>query len=246
MRLPKVFSTSLRASALLIFILACATPTTRLAADESTSPAQNLDTAAKQPDAVSSWLRANSTANDHEERVLRRHNNKSAVQHAALTDAKPGSPSLFWVLPLMAVLAVIFIATMVARRWLPGVRQMTGGGVIHILTRRYLSSKQSLCLVRLGPRVVLLGVTPEHITALADIDDSQEVSRMVAAVESSRPGSFTRTMSALAPNEQEAAEPGPREAWSVSSTRLSDAADGIRGILAKVREASKAGASPST
>jgi flagellar biogenesis protein FliO len=221
----------MRAILLLIVILASATPAARVSAQPA--------------DAVSSWLRQNATTDDRADRVLRRpHVSKSTVQHAAVVDAKSGSPSLFWLLPLLAVLAVIFIATMVARRWLPGVRQMTGGGVIHILTRRYLSSKQSLCLVRLGQRVVLLGVTPERITALANIDDSQEVASMVAAVESARPGSFSRTMSALAPNESDAAPPPGREAWSISTSQFSEAAQAVRGILARVRQAAKSGAAP--
>ena len=75
MRPPRLVTPGMRAILLLITTLASATPAARLCA--------------QQPDAVSSWLRQNSSTDDRADRVLRRpHVSKSMVQHAAVVDAK--------------------------------------------------------------------------------------------------------------------------------------------------------------
>src|SRR5690606_5612643 len=83
-------------------------------------------------------------------------------------------------LRLAAVLAVIWVAV-VAMRWY--VRRMnceSGGSTRHlqILETRALGPNRALHLVRLGDRAVLIGVTPERINQLMEIDDGEEVERL--------------------------------------------------------------------
>lgn len=87
-------------------------------------------------------------------------------------DAKSNSPS-GWsrtTLALVGVLALIAFLAFVSRklRFLPTARRP---GMIQILSRTPLSGRQSLCLVRIGPRSVLLGITADRINALDVIDD---------------------------------------------------------------------------
>ncbi|MPZ98551.1 MAG: flagellar biosynthetic protein FliO [Dehalococcoidia bacterium] len=83
-------------------------------------------------------------------------------------------------LRLAAVLAVIWVAVL-GMRWY--VRRMSGEGGgstrhLQILETRALGPNRALHLVRLGDRAVLIGVTPERINQLMEIDDGEEVARL--------------------------------------------------------------------
>ena len=75
---------------------------------------------------------------------------------------------------------MIGAADYAARRWMPRIGPRVGGSSIKVLARHHLSSKQSLCLVRLGRGLVLLGVTPNHIQNVAQIQDPEEVAERTA------------------------------------------------------------------
>jgi flagellar biosynthetic protein FliO len=76
---------------------------------------------------------------------------------------------------LGAVLALIFAVVIVVRRYVPSVRAMSGGA-LKVISRVHLSPKQSVALVQVGPRLILIGVTPDRLTPLGEISDPQEVS----------------------------------------------------------------------
>lgn len=122
--------------------------------------------------------------------------------------------------PIAVVFGVMAVLTWAGRKWLPQARQASSAqSVIRVLARQHLSSKQSLCLVKLGPKVVLLGVTPEHIGNVLEIRDPDEAASLVAAVESSRGRSFSRTMATFAestkrnePEDSGSYEPVPNDA----------------------------------
>jgi flagellar biosynthetic protein FliO len=78
-------------------------------------------------------------------------------------------------LALGAVLALIFAVMIVVRRYVPSVRAMSGGA-LKVISRVHLSPKQSVALVQVGPRLILIGVTPDRLTPLGEISDPREVS----------------------------------------------------------------------
>ena len=89
-------------------------------------------------------------------------------------------------LRLGLVLLVIW-AAVVAMRWYT--RRVNGGGAgggagrqLAVLETRALGPNRALHLVRLGSRAVLIGVTPERINRLIEIDDPEEVERLSIAV----------------------------------------------------------------
>ncbi len=146
---------------------------------------------------------------DQPRRTLHRRSETSASAERAVPDApstgsagltndrQTGAFSLAW--PLCAVLGLIGLGVAVVRRWLPGAAaQTSGGGGILVLSRQHLSAKQSLCLVRLGRRIVLVGITPERISTLSEILDADEAAAVVAAVERAKPGSFSTMFGKLA------------------------------------------------
>ncbi|RMF81313.1 MAG: hypothetical protein D6744_07280, partial [Planctomycetota bacterium] len=51
-------------------------------------------------------------------------------------------------------------------------------GVVQVISRAALSPRQSICLVRVGPRMVLVGVTADHVRPLDVIDDAALVAQL--------------------------------------------------------------------
>lgn len=102
---------------------------------------------------------------------------------------------------LGVVLAVILGCALFARRYL-----QTGGGAgapsgLEIVARTHLSPKQSICLVRAAGRLVMVGVTPDRITHLSDIDHADAVATLVGMAETRKPQSSTAAFNRLVDDE---------------------------------------------
>lgn len=74
---------------------------------------------------------------------------------------------------LGAVLAVIFGIVLLLRRYVPSARAMSGGP-LKVVGRIHLSPKQSVALLQVGRRHVLVGITPDRLTNLGHIADPDE------------------------------------------------------------------------
>ena len=94
-------------------------------------------------------------------------------------------------LRLRLVLVVVWGAVMAMRWYVRRTGGVTGGGddgrQLQVLETRALGPNRSLHLVRLGGRAVLLGVTPERINQLLEIDDPDEVERLSVAITQAEP-----------------------------------------------------------
>lgn len=93
--------------------------------------------------------------------------------------------------PLLSVLALIMVLAWIVKKCLPGRNSLISQGAIEVLSRTALSSKQSLVLVRMGRRLLLLGVTNDDINTLCVVEDPDQVAMLVGEVASGRPGSIT-------------------------------------------------------
>lgn len=157
----------------------------------------------------------------------------SGVRQSAL-----GTSDLFW--PLAVVLLAIAGVTVVLRKLLPRTNRVGAGGVIEILASHYFSNKHSLCLVRLGRRAVLLGVTPERIAAVAEITDREEVAGIVSAIEVKRPSSFTSAFSRACGRDLvvKPANEVEERAELVKGERLARAGASVRELVGRIRSLS--------
>lgn len=158
-----------------------------------------------------------------------------------LTLPENGFFSMFW--PLLVVLGVVMGIAAAVKKWMPGAARVTGGGAISILARQYVSSKQSLCLVRLGRRVVLVGMTPNSMTTLSEVTDADEIATIASALERGKAGSFSTALSKLsdsdaaveAPDDESyeasVAKPNGRlRRFDESESRVSDLIERIRAL----------------
>jgi len=81
---------------------------------------------------------------------------------------------------LAVVLALIGVVFVLARRWLPSARIGSDHGIMRVAGRLAISPRQSLVLVRVGKRFVLVGVSPERVNAVCEIADAEEVAELVS------------------------------------------------------------------
>lgn len=164
----------------------------------------------------------------------------------------PGPP---WyrsgVMALGAVLGLLLLISYVARRYVPAVRAL-GCGVVKVIQRTPLSSKQSLALVEVGRRLVLVGIAPERISSLAVIDDAEECAHLLARVDRSA-GSSGREFKTVLSAEAGKLEPacaGEVEARirpsvldegrrADGSQRLVDTRGHLQGMLKKLKQMQK-------
>ncbi|HUW83920.1 MAG TPA: flagellar biosynthetic protein FliO [Phycisphaerae bacterium] len=139
---------------------------------------------------------------------------------------------------LAVVVVLILVAAWVAKRLLPGMRRDGKRGPLQVLATTYLSPKQSLALVRCGRRMILIGVTPEHISSLAVMDDTNDLPSLARVSDRSDgqrlSGQFNEVLDEAAKdfdrNDAAWDEPlGPDE------RELAAARQEIRGLLDRVR-----------
>ncbi|MFQ5425072.1 MAG: FliO/MopB family protein [Phycisphaerae bacterium] len=208
-------------------------------ADRGASRAASRN-AADAGDAVSSWISGMSSQPEAAERTL--HRGRTGKIKRSRNEVTPPKGSArrsvqFW-WPTFAILGFIIVAALVARRFFPQIRHRTGGGAIKVLARHPLSNKQSLCLIRLGRGLVLVGVTSDRIQTLARIEDPEEAASVIGMIERGRSDSFTSALNRLA----ERQDGGPaaqenRAAWSArpSRDRLAQTRESVQTLVARVR-----------
>lgn len=189
----------------------------------------------------SAGLHQSVASSNEPKRLLRRSSTEKDVprveNRSPQFDKPVGLFDLFW--PLGIVLGLIFFCVLAVRRWMPRASRWGGGQGIKVLSRHYLSGKQSLCLLRLGRRLVLVGITPDRVSTLVEIADPDEVAEVVSAVERGRPGSFTSLFSHSTSRDQVGLENSNdnliEDERLTSSQRLARTENNVHELVKRVR-----------
>lgn len=90
-----------------------------------------------------------------------------------------GSLRMLW--PLAVVLGVVGTVYWTARRWMPAAR-VRDSGVMRTLGRLSLAPKHQMVAVQVGRRVLLVGVSPDRVSALGTIANPAEVADLLSRV----------------------------------------------------------------
>lgn len=187
--------------------------------------------------AVTEWIRELSDSAGAGGKLTRRRPDKKAGSAGLPRRSNQGSSAglkYWW--PTGIVLALIAVAVVFLKRWFPQARG-AAGGPIKILARHHLSNKQSLCLIRLGDGIFLVGITPDRIHGIAQISDPEQVSSIIASTERGRQGSFTAAFERFAPGEAAVDAPGleAEPPLMLPPGRLAAARSGVREVMGRVR-----------
>ncbi len=97
------------------------------------------------------------------------------------------------------ILVLVGIAWVARRFWPGGIHIGRGTGPIRILARTGLPPRHTLYLIRVGRRILLVGVTGESISTLSEITDAEEVDRLevsaTGSLNESLPPGFEKVLS---------------------------------------------------
>lgn len=205
------------------------------------------DEAGGDGDAVTTWLQGTLVRPGHPAAAGQRSqtDGQTVPRRASSGGRDSGSSVAHMLWPLLVVLAVIAGGAVAVRKLFPRANRLGGGGVIDLLASHYLSGRQSLCLVRLGRRAVLLGVTPERIAPVLEISDPEELADVVSAVERGRPNSFSSAFARFCPRDYggKLAERQAEGRDAVPVDRLTKAGGGVRDLVGRIRSLSEKGES---
>lgn len=75
------------------------------------------------------------------------------------------------VISLLGIVGLIFL-TYYASRWLNKKTYLSSGKTIKILERQMLSQDKYLAVVKVGTKVMMIGVSAQHIDKICDLDEA--------------------------------------------------------------------------
>lgn len=132
---------------------------------------------------------------------------------------------LFWV---VVVTLGIYGTAKLVKRYVPAARNIFGGAALKVVGRMHLSPKQSIIVVKVGRRMVVVGVTPTEMRALTEITDPEEVAEMDRDIAGPAKGATTREFGQELKEASKEYESGQELLASSGETRESGAVSGIR------------------
>ncbi len=87
--------------------------------------------------------------------------------------------SVFSLLPLLFFVLVfcgIFVGALyLAKKYLPGHRQLFSHPAMEVLGRTHLDQRRYVSLLRVGKRILVVGVSPDEMHPLSEITDEEEI-----------------------------------------------------------------------
>lgn len=215
------------------------TETASRPAGEATAPTATDLATADDP-----WATVQPEFPEQESRPLQR---RSAGRGSPLVggEAEPGRQSL--VRTLGALAGVVGLIVLLA--W--GYRSVAGGrlsllnklrrpGLIEVVSRTPLSARQALCLVRIGPRLVLIGQSPDNLRALDVIDDADLAAKLVGEATRARTGSSQAEFNDCLEREARGYQVAERELderISPEGMKIADVHQGLKDTLRRIRRA---------
>ncbi len=110
--------------------------------------------------------------------------------------------------------------------------------LIEVVGRTALSPRQSLCLVRIGPRLVLLGVTSDAVRSLDVIDDADLAARLLGQAALRRPDSSSAEFAKCLEREGRsygAADESPDEILTPEAERIISTKEKLAGTIKRLR-----------
>lgn len=137
-------------------------------------------------------------------------------------------------LSLAGVVGLIIFLSWASRRTGAWTKQRRPG-VIEVLSRASLAPRQTLCLVRVGARIVLLGMSRDRLTALDVIDDPEACARLAGEAETRRRGEFERRL-AREETEFEKSGDGGEEELAPRPAQLAGVQDQIQAALRRIEK----------
>lgn len=139
--------------------------------------------------------------------------------------------------PLLIVMGLIGSAYWAAKRYLPAARSAECG-MLNIVARTNVSPKQTLALIQLSRRFVLLGITADRIEPLCSITDPNEVAELALKLgtgQGSPTFAFSEALNEQARDYADALEEDGADP-NVSPQQVAEATKQLTGLVGKLKQ----------
>lgn len=93
---------------------------------------------------------------------------------------KSGSTSAVLIIVVIGLGLVVWVALVVLKKFLPGGKGLFSTPAMEVLGRTQFEQQKYMALVRVGKRVLVIGVAPGGFDALGEITDDEEVADLMA------------------------------------------------------------------
>lgn len=161
----------------------------------------------------------------------------------ALTRSSPaGKAGSTWQMlgALALVVGLILALKWLSQRFAGQRRRMGHTPVIEVLTRTVVSPKHSVMLLRVGPRLLVVGAGADGMNTLAEIDDPEQAGEVLGAVEQARNDSlsqsFRRTFDRVRPGVSRGEPVETVDGYGQGeASPLGEAAEQLRAMMDRVR-----------
>ncbi len=80
------------------------------------------------------------------------------------------STSIRMILSLLIIIALIYLLIYILKKYSYSTN-MGGGGIIKVISFSYIRSKEALYLVKVGNKLLLLGVTSNNISLITELEE---------------------------------------------------------------------------
>ncbi len=97
-------------------------------------------------------------------------------------EAAPAAPRRIWdtlLIGLLALGAILWGGLYVVKKLMPGGRQLFTTPAMEVLGRSHLDAQRYLALVRIGERVVVVGVSPDGVRTITEFNHPDEVAQIM-------------------------------------------------------------------
>ena len=141
---------------------------------------------------------------------------------------------------LTLVLGLIFLARWAIRRRSKGFRSARVPQVVEMISRTSVSPRHQVMLIRVGARLLVVGAGADSMNTLAEIDDPEQVSELLGAVEQAKVSSLSNTFAkALAAwrGQTGQSDEGPGDDGAGSApTPAGHALDRVKNLVERLRQ----------
>lgn len=77
------------------------------------------------------------------------------------------------VMMLIVIAVILYLSYLASKKLGSSMMQTSGSRNIQIIERAYLERDKSVAIVKVGEKAYLLGVSPENVTLLEELDEAQ-------------------------------------------------------------------------
>ena len=177
-----------------VLALTCFGASGAIAQDATSAPSSPTDTLSNPESGLTeAWSVIGPALPERESRPIKRKPDQGTTRLLAGKTERAGQSWTRTIGALAAVVGLIvflgwgYRALAAGNLSLPG--KLRRPGLIEIVSRTPLSARQSLCLVRIGPRLILVGQTQEALRPLDVIEDADLVARLAGRAAQEKAGS---------------------------------------------------------